>query len=454
MSTAIENIRTIPTRAWLSTVAFIDSVLVASLFVFRPPLGVLGFACLAAIVSLAFSQVGLVATLCLISHINSLNGTGFEALRVLRWLIMAGMAWITVARYLAERRRPSIRLGSIDKALLAFMAWGLICSLFAVNQFATLLAVLRIGMLLLVYVAARETIASRSHVRLLMFLLLFVVLSSSIYSFSGMAAGQYARFSGFLINPNSFGILLNFCIPMLLVAFLCYRHAIVRILFGSAILIGSAALLLSWSRASWLAMLGFVITFLFLEKKGKLLFALGSVVLVAIVVLALSTDIYSNFTVLMRLDAGTTRRATLWHHAIQAAVREPIVGHGYNVQRGVVRGEAPLTDVHEVVAFREQGIGYDPHNFYLLTLLTTGIPGAILIFLVYYYLFKSHVNGRRTARRNSHRLMHTAVLAALVGCLLNSIFESGGIVGSGSTANYLWLMLGITAAVTEKDIEL
>jgi O-antigen ligase len=287
-----------------------------------------------------------------------------------------------------------------------------------------------------------------------MFLLLFVVLSSSVYSFSGMAAGQYARFSGFLLNANSFGILLNFCIPMLLVAFLTYRHVVVRILFGSGILIGSAALLLSWSRASWLAMLGFVITFLILEKKRKLLGALGGVTLAAIVALALSTDVYSSFTMLMRLDAGTTRRATLWDHALQAAIREPIVGHGYNVQRSVVRGESVLTDLHEVSIFREEGIGYDPHNFYLLTLLTTGIPGAILILLVYYYLFKSQVNGRRRARRNSHRLMHTVVFASLVGCLLNSIFESGGILGSGSSANYLWLMLGTTAAVTEKDIEL
>jgi O-antigen ligase len=454
MSTAIENIRTIPTRAWLSTVVFIDSVLVASLFIFRPPLGVLGLISLTAIVFLAFSQVGLVATLCLISHINSLNGEEFQALRALRWLIMAGMAWITVARYLAERRRLTIRLGSSEKALLGFIAWGLFCSLFAVNQLASFLAVLRICTFLLVYIVTRETIASRGHVRLIMFLLLFVVLSSSVYSFSGMAAGQYARFSGFLLNPNSFGILLNFCIPVLLVAFLSYRHVVVRVLFGSGILLGSAALLLSWSRASWLAMLGFVITFLLLEKKRKLLCVLSSVALVAIVLLALSTDVYSDFAMLMRLDAGTTRRTTLWHYALQAAVREPVVGYGYDVQRGVVRGESALTDLHEISVFREEGRDYDPHNFYLLTLLTTGIPGAILILLVYYYLFKSQVNGRRKARRSSHRLMHTAVFATLVGCLLNSMFESGGIIGSGSSANYLWLMLGLTAAVTEKDIEL
>ncbi len=453
-STVIHSVRTIPPKVWFSAVAIADSMVVASLSAFGPRLGSIGLIGLVVVGIFALSPVGFAAILCLVSHLMYLGSTESLALRTTKWLVLGGVFYATIIRYLVERRIPTIRLGNFEKALLAFLAWGLVCSLFADNQLGTIFELLRFGALLLVYLIAKETITDARHIRFLLFVLLLAVLSSSTYSVAGLAKAQYVRFSGFFDTPNGFAAFLNLSIPALLAACLSARRLSMRLLFGFGVLLGTSALLLSWSRASWLAFLVFIVAFLVLEKRRKLLIGFACLVLVSLVLFALSSGVYPTVYRVLRLQAGTTGRTALWHYALQAAEQQPIVGHGFKLSKSAVRGESRPSGIGEIMAFKHTDVKFHPHSFYLAILLATGVPGVILMAWVYYHIFKIPLEGRKRAPNKSGRLLNSALLAMLIGSLVTSLFEIGPIFGSGSYANYCWLMLGLSAAVTEKDIQI
>jgi hypothetical protein len=48
--------------------------------------------------------------------------------------------------------------------------------------------------------------------------------------------------------------------------------------------------------------------------------------------------------------------------------------------------------------------------------------------------------------------MHTVVLAIMIGSFFTSVFESGPLLGSGSYTNYFWILLGVIAAVRDRDL--
>jgi len=454
MMPARPNANTIPTKLTLPFTLMIDSLVVTALVYLGPFFTVLASIFLIVTVLLAISPVGLAAILGLVSHIVQVEQIGFSAVRSAKWVLLGGLLCITIIRFLIERRTITYRLEAFEKAFGAFLLWGLFCSLFAIRPFDNVIELARLATLLLVYIITRESITKTSHVRLLMAVFLVAVFSSSLYAITEVLTGPYLRTRGFFANPNGLGAFVTYTIPLLLVGFLCYRRLLIRLLFGSGILLGIVALLLSWSRGSWLAIATFTVVFLILEKKWKLLKISGSVILFIILLLAISERTFTDFAKLIRLSAGTTKRVTLWEHGIESARDHLLVGCGFELTYKDVRGRETLTEMSEIAMFQKEEGRYNPHNFYIIILLATGIPGFLLIVLVHIHLFKMLATGRGTAQPRHCRLLSTALIATLIGSMVAAFFDSGRAFSSGSVANYFWLMLGITTAVRKRGLEL
>jgi len=439
-------------RHWV--VAFIDSTLVGTLALLGPLAGSVFFIGLAVLLALIISPVGLTLALTLLSHLAEVSGIEFSTMRMAKYAILIVILWITLLRYLSEKKALGVGLGEIEKAFALFIGWSLLCSLFAVRPLGSALTLMRLTTFLLVYLVAKETIENSSHVRLFLWALLISVFSSSVFSFASLASGKYARFTGFFANPNAFGIFLNSSIPLLLTALLTCRQKATRFLFGIGTLLGSCALLLTWSRASWIALFGFVLTFILVERRKKAVIALASVAVFAVIAVLTSAVIYSSFYHLTRIGMSSNRRIVLWQHGIDAAVDRPIIGYGFDLRNTDVRGEAAMTGISEIISFRRSDEGYNPHCLYIAVLVGAGVPGLILVLMIYYRLLKSQCVARSGTSYKANRVMHSAMIGMIVGSILNSMFEMGSLLGSGSYVIYFWLSLGVTAAVSEKKLEI
>lgn len=449
---ASSTILAIRPRIWVPLVAAVDSAMIATFSLAGPVTGSLAIVGAAALLALPFMANGLVMGLSLISHVTELGSLSFSEVRLLKYLVIVGLLWCTVLRYLSEKRLPSIKFGGIEKSFIIFIVWALVCTAFSLRPIENVMTLVRFGTLLIVYLAAKETISKPEHVKMLLFAYTIAILSSSIHSFTGLAGGHYTRFRGFFSSANAMGIFLNATLPLILVGLYNYRRLAARLILGATALIGTGALLLTWSRASWVALFSFVVVFLFLENKKKLLFLLTILMIVTAVGLLAFSDVYSTIHDLARLDTSSNRRLVLWQHGLDAAMESPLVGITFRPTKADVKGTNTPEGISEIISFQNIQAEYNPHNFYIAMLLGGGIPGLILALLIYFNLFRYHAEARNAATSRGHHLMHSAILAMLAGALLNSFFEMGPTFGSGSYVNYTWLTLGVAAAIAEKKL--
>ncbi len=441
----------IPKKVIVSAVAVVDTAVISILSLAGTYYGIAAIVGTVVLGILAFSQIGLVLCVTLISHISSIPGIDFDTLRLTKWLVLLALLWVTTVRILSRSERIDIKFGAIEKSVLAFILWGLVCTIFAIRPFESLAALLRLATLPFLFLVARYTITRTSHVRIIIGIILVVVFTTSIFSFAGVLSGHFGRASGFLDNPNSLGILMIFCLPVLLIAMIVYRYISVRIFLALGLAMGAATLLMSWSRASILAAFGIIIVFLILENRKLLFILLGMLTISAIVILS-SSDIFTQFSDLSRLQFGLTRRSILWEHGMHAVAKNPILGHGFVVHTEDVREKATWTGVSEAMTMGSNKV-YGAHNFYVHIAVSAGIPGLILMTIVYFNLFRLPIKCRQRSTKRSHRLLFSMIIAVIAGSLLNSMFETGPIFGSGSTANYFWVTLGMAAAMSDKNID-
>jgi O-antigen ligase len=269
---------------------------------------------------------------------------------------------------------------------------------------------------------------------------------------SHLLSGPFFRVSGFFVNANVFGRFLLFAIPAMLIGYKIEMSRFARLLYGLGLIAACLALLATWSRGAWGAAFVFLVLLLLLQRNRKLLLLLEGVVLVAAIAVLLSDRLLTTVEQVGRLQAGTTRRTILWRFGLNAALESPIMGRGFALEKGDIRQALPITEFGEAYTFHGERSHFNPHNFYIRILLGTGIPGFILIIIVYRKLFRTQIEGRRSARDPTQRYMHSVLLAVLIASLFTSMFESGPLLGSGSYANYFWILLGLVTVVRERDI--
>lgn len=306
---------------------------------------------------------------------------------------------------------------------------------------------------LAVYLLTATMISRAGEVRAMFAVLLFCVLASGLYSLSGIMDGSYIRFRGFLDSPNGYAASLSAMVPLLVIAFRIYHRKVTKTLFALGIAMGGICIVLAWSRSAWVANATAAIVFLILEKKKRLLAAIGLAAAVAVVLVLTSTSAWSTFYQLARLQTGTTHRTALWHYALEETLASSIVGRGPGVEFGDVLGNARSADP-VVLAFLK-GIPdreFNPHNYYLTTLVATGIPGLIIFLYFLNGTLQDHWRARSQEPDGRYQMLHSVAISIVAGACVGSFFETGLIMGSGSYTNYFWIALGMVTAISRKKL--
>ncbi|TFH63986.1 MAG: O-antigen ligase family protein [Candidatus Zixiibacteriota bacterium] len=443
-------------QSWCSPLAIltaaVDLVLLAALSLLGPIPGVATLAGICVLGACFAASSGLLGFIVLTSHITGLPGLNSDLLYVLKWTVTLLLLGILIARKSISGQSQDWRIDTIGKFFIAYSAWIVVCSLFAQRPIDTLTEAVRVMGLWIVYEVAVSTITSKRSLQLLLYATLATVLASFLYSASGWLEGSFSRFAGFLVKPNPYGTYLVFTIPLLILAVILSRKRASRLLFGFGVLIGVTALLLSWSRAAWFALLVEIVLFSILERKKWILTSIVAVALSAVVLLLSSPRIYMMADTIGRLSTGTSHRSIRWEKGFEAGFASPVVGYGFHYQNQDIMGRVSWGDYVEATVFHDREASFDPHNVYIHTLLMGGFPLITIFLALSVHLLRSQYKKYRTAPNKRERVLHSIMIAMIAGALVNGFFERNLIFGMGATNNYFWIALGMVTAISSKKL--
>lgn len=178
----------------------------------------------------------------------------------------------------------------------------------------------------------------------------------------GMPGRVYSMFE----NPNAFAEVLVLLIPLAVALMLCSKSWAGRIGAGAAALAGVAAILMTYSRASWIGLAAAALVFVFWWNR-KLLPAL---LLAGFALLPLLPDTVFNriLTIFNPNDTSTSSRFPLYEAALRLITRRPVVGAGLGT-------DAVRLAVKELNLYYGTSPFVHAHSVYLQTWLETGLLG-------------------------------------------------------------------------------
>lgn len=236
------------------------------------------------------------------------------------------------------------------------------------------------------------------------------------------------RLSSTMSHPNSYGLYLT------VVAGLCFalfisrenktfkkNHLLVLFSFASCL-----ALLLTYSRTSWLSLAIYFLIFFWAEKRIAYIFAAISPLIIILLISVESIRLRIAEIFETSIFSSTTARLNIWKIAWQKIIENPWLGYGSGMSEAVIENSKTW----------KGGVSL-PHNDYLLQWLELGVFG-LFVFISYtmaaivktYRSFCAMANinttisiGSKTYMINLKKLSF-AILALLIALLPATIFES------------------------------
>ena len=229
--------------------------------------------------------------------------------------------------------------------------------------------------------------------------------------------GMPGRVESYFDNPNTFAEVLILLLPLVLALILCSRHAVSRLMACGVLLVGVAALGMTYSRASWVGGACAMVVMVFLWKPRLIpAFAVACVLAVPF----LPDTIWNRIlTIANPADSSTASRIPLYKAALEVIRQSPISGAGlgtaavqtYIGDFNLYHGEAPF--VHA-------------HNFYLQVWIEAGILGFIGFTGGMLWNIKRAAHTVRHCSSSAARTITCAACAALCGAMVCGL------------ADYLW----------------
>ncbi len=212
---------------------------------------------------------------------------------------------------------------------------------------------------------------------------------------------HYYRLFSTVLDPNFMGILLVF--TLILGFGLITKKNRPLVILGQ--IVTFVALLLTYSRSSFLALGTAIVVWAVMQKRWKLFISLAAFVLLLFIFPKISGDTL----MLTRVDS-TLARVGNWEESLRLIVKAPVFGYGFDTLRYV----RPADAVSKSAAGLDSSI--------LFILATTGLTGLT----AYIFLFTSMIRlGTRTQR--------TVYVATLSALLIHSLFVN--------SMFYPWVMI-------------
>lgn len=239
--------------------------------------------------------------------------------------------------------------------------------------------------------------------------------------------GAIIRAEGTFANPNALAAFLLLLAPVATCAVSLVAERLTRAMLIGLAVVGWAAVLTTFSRSAYVAML---VSLALVVGARRLLSQLTRLQLTLLIsggalVLAASGGVVA---VLWRHDASLSAHGQAWVAAVHLAVAHPVLGVGLGRAGAVVSASTGEQFAHV-------------HNLWLNWLVETGVPGLLAITAI---TVIGIVSAARRASQGS--VISTAELAGLTGFLLMNLLDDPANLSRIAMA--MWLTLGSIMAKT------
>lgn len=237
---------------------------------------------------------------------------------------------------------------------------------------------------------------------------------SNLY-YMGWDDHLYRLFSTFL-DPNFSGTF----ILLILISYLGFimenfnTTKLKKILLLLGILFITPALMLTYSRSSFIASVAAIVIFLLLVGQKKLVILFIILFFSSLVILP--QGLHSEGVHLLR-TASVFSRFETYKNTREIIERNPIVGVGFNSLRFVNLKYGFTSASNVLVSHSDAGVP----NSYLFLLATTGITGFTVFLFILYKLFLKLIKQRRVS---GNFIFSSVVIASISGVAINSLFEN------------------------------
>ena len=252
-------------------------------------------------------------------------------------------------------------------------------------------------------------------------------------------AGMPGRVYSLYENPNAFAEVLMLLLPLVVSLFFALRRPVGKIAALAVFGAGCAAIVMTYSRASWVGLAAAALVYVFFWNRRLLPLCL----LGALCAIPLLPDTVFNriLTITDSSDSSTSSRFPLWASAIRLIRMQPLMGVGLGV-------DAVQARIREFRLYDSVAAFVHAHNTYLQLWLETGLLG--LCGLLGHALWTVKATARAVAESRNTVARHVAIggSASLCGALVCGL------------ADYLWnyprvmFLFWVVGAVTLAAIRL
>lgn len=399
-----------------------------------------------ALANTTFAIVLLVTAVPLVGFRVNIGPVPIDAVTVCTALVVISYAIHNMGR---RDKRPSVPYAW---AFLAFLVFGAISAVVAPSTVESAAVIIRfIGYFALVY-AVGHSVKSREA---LTWILVLMIVAGAITGLYGIYQYAYApqtakiglydltdevaaRVGSTFENPNFYAEYLVLMVPLGLALVLGSRGLFRRFVMGAATLLLFAALILTYTRGSWMAT-GIGVILMSLLTNAWLVWVWIGLFAVAF---ATAPGVASRLASITNITGGTAGfRMKLWR------IAAGIIGE--HMWTGI--GIGNYYDVFTEYIFRhpELSVGwviYGAHNSYLTFWAETGIFGilsfvAIILISIKYSLYLS----RAKAKDKYLSWINSAIVAGVIGFAINSLTSNSFHHPQGAV--FFWLLLGLQVAI-------
>jgi O-antigen ligase len=241
-------------------------------------------------------------------------------------------------------------------------------------------------------------------------------------------------------NPNQFAEYLVLALPILIALFFAAKKMSTKAITFVAVGAGLVSLVLTYSRAGYLAFFVGALVFV-LCLKMEVLFS--GVLVLPLALMVLPKSMLSRIATIGNMkDTSVTYRVDIWEAATRMINEHFYTGIGYSAKTFELlypyyRGWAPVAS--------------HAHNSFLETFVEMGVIGFIIFLFLNYTIVKEFISGIINAKTEYTKIMLAGCLASFTGILCHSMFEHTWFYWRNLVL--IWVVVGIGLAVIKFDRE-
>ncbi len=250
--------------------------------------------------------------------------------------------------------------------------------------------------------------------------------------FRGQGALETIRITSSMKFPNDLGAYLAFVIPVGAAVIFSERRLWVRALAVAGTVLAAGALVMTYSRASWLALFAACVFMASLLKKKRVMLLLAPIAVFILLMPITSTFVRSSYPGTV-IDDSLKGRLRYAGEALEMIRDRPLFGSGLNTYDTVNREKHP----------HKEGYSY-PHNCYLQMCSELGLAGlmAFLVFIVLFFRGAFILQGESRGEDVLMAGFYSGTAALLVTFLFDTHFYSTPI------SMLFWTSCGISAGMS------